>query len=85
MYNNKFLDREGNMHYYRIFFININIGLCGKKYSSKESCSLFKIYDEAQYYQMKYRGVIHTIPYDIWELLINQDAYIYMLEKINKY
>ena len=34
--------------------ININIVLCGKKYNSKESCSLFKIYDEYQYYQMKY-------------------------------
>ena len=64
LYNNKLLDREGIMHYYRKNIININIGLCGEKYKSKESCSLFKIYDEAQYYQMKYGGVIHTIPYE---------------------
>ena len=63
LYNNKLLDREGKMHYYRENIININVGLCGKKYNSKESCSLFKIYDESQYNQMKYGGVIDTIPY----------------------
>ena len=87
LYNNKLLDREENTHYYRKNIININIGLCGKKYNSKESCSLFKIYDEAQYYQMKYGGVIHTIPYEYMGIVdySRYIAYIYMLEKINKY
>ena len=34
LYNNKLLDREGNMDYYRKIIININIGLCGKKHNS---------------------------------------------------
>ena len=79
LYNNKLLDCEGNMHYCRKSIINTNIGLCGKKYNSKESCSLFKIYDEAQYYQMKYAGVIHTMPYEYMGIVdYSRRLYLYV-------
>ena len=32
-------------------------------------CSFFKIYDESQYYQMKYGGVTHTIPYQDMKII----------------